>query len=742
MKRRKQIIGLLAAALAVGLAAPAPTVHAQDIEFQQVVPVRKNDAKTFRLAWDEIETGCGLDLFGAYVHELPGTGTLGTITYGMESHFVDYNMLFQSVTYEYTPQTNYLGEDVMIWKATDFENKQLHYFKCTFVVSENQPPQAFDTQVACGNDRTTKIILPYTDVDSRPFEMRINPVDGPSHGTIVVGYGPSVYYTPVLGYEGEDSFTWTMSEGAYTTVVATCTLNVGATPPSGTSRMALIVNESVYDAISNELARLEKDLRWEGHDVFVHRKTYADGEDVELAGFLKYQYTNHNLRGVILIGRQAEAVTPAVNAGVDPDIGANDRFYCIMDCDYAESYLQYNADIWLTRLRAHDLAYSVGGEAGMLKRALDANHYYRTGQLRYPHRAHWGGEETDREAISHHFDNYHGVWPAVLFKLPYHAYREGCSFYFQVWHGLDNRYGWYSGQLVSPATVHNDIFRASIATVVACYSHTYHNAVHHQIFTRHGGCVLSGNDDFDFVRGRDGVPSYPMEDMLLQGASLGEICLAKRHVSNRPCNGDLSVQVMPAPPNALPSIASLTASKMTARIGEDVVLTVSVSDPDAADHDSPYLEFEHRVEWYMNGWDYGRNDPTCITDDTQTNWTQVSHAWSTPGIRKVRALVMDEWRAVAWKEISITVVSDPPVASNDTAETAEDTPVTIPVLANDSDPAGDDISLASVADPVHGTATIDGTNVVYTPDPDWNGTDVFTYTLKDQWDVRTRQPSR
>jgi CshA-type fibril repeat protein len=77
------------------------------------------------------------------------------------------------------------------------------------------------------------------------------------------------------------------------------------------------------------------------------------------------------------------------------------------------------------------------------------------------------------------------------------------------------------------------------------------------------------------------------------------------------------------------------------------------------------------------------------------------------------------------------VDNPPPVAANDTAATNEDTPINIPVLANDSDPDGDDLSVTS-AIAANGTVVIepDGT-VTYTPNPDFNGTDTITYTITD-----------
>ncbi len=87
---------------------------------------------------------------------------------------------------------------------------------------------------------------------------------------------------------------------------------------------------------------------------------------------------------------------------------------------------------------------------------------------------------------------------------------------------------------------------------------------------------------------------------------------------------------------------------------------------------------------------------------------------------------------VATVTITVNPVNDPPVASDDSATTDENTPVTVDVLANDSDVDGDLLAVISVAAPANGTAVInpDGT-VTYTPDPDYNGPDSFGYTAAD-----------
>ena len=83
-------------------------------------------------------------------------------------------------------------------------------------------------------------------------------------------------------------------------------------------------------------------------------------------------------------------------------------------------------------------------------------------------------------------------------------------------------------------------------------------------------------------------------------------------------------------------------------------------------------------------------------------------------------------------EVTVLPVNDPPEAVDDAAETTEDTPVTIAVLANDSDPEGDPLTVAEISTPAHGAARLTGAGAVeYTPDPDYHGPDGFTYVVGD-----------
>jgi hypothetical protein len=106
--------------------------------------------------------------------------------------------------------------------------------------------------------------------------------------------------------------------------------------------------------------------------------------------------------------------------------------------------------------------------------------------------------------------------------------------------------------------------------------------------------------------------------------------------------------------------------------------------------------------------------------------------------------VTDEGGATAVKTVNVTInqQADEPVANDDFANTFEDTPVSIPVLANDTDNdidigTSDTLSIASgsISAPDHGTAIIDpenSNNILYTPQTNNNNDVTFTYQVKDE----------
>ena len=88
-------------------------------------------------------------------------------------------------------------------------------------------------------------------------------------------------------------------------------------------------------------------------------------------------------------------------------------------------------------------------------------------------------------------------------------------------------------------------------------------------------------------------------------------------------------------------------------------------------------------------------------------------------------------------KITVAAVNDAPVAQDNNAEINEDTSYTVAWtsltsdvdIATNADSIG--VSIKAADNASHGTATVTGNNIVYTPIANFNGTDSFTYTVTD-----------
>ncbi|MCV6587280.1 MAG: Ig-like domain-containing protein, partial [Marinibacterium sp.] len=115
-------------------------------------------------------------------------------------------------------------------------------------------------------------------------------------------------------------------------------------------------------------------------------------------------------------------------------------------------------------------------------------------------------------------------------------------------------------------------------------------------------------------------------------------------------------------------------------------------------------------------------------EDDQYDWHTRDLSYDTSGAVTMRNVVLD---------------SAAPTAAFDAAKTIADTAVSVDVLANDSDPDDDALSIASVTDGNNGTVTIDTSGdtdkVIYTPNAGFTGLDTFTYTASDGMGGTTTQ---
>lgn len=98
------------------------------------------------------------------------------------------------------------------------------------------------------------------------------------------------------------------------------------------------------------------------------------------------------------------------------------------------------------------------------------------------------------------------------------------------------------------------------------------------------------------------------------------------------------------------------------------------------------------------------------------------------------APVLCDTAEVSIEVVPVTTANNPPIAQDDAAQTQVDVPVSGNVLVNDDDPDGDVIilNLTPLSGPNNGSVVLLANgSFTYTPDPGFEGTDVFTYSICD-----------
>ena len=615
---------------------------------------------------------------------------------------------YSSPTYymkKYTPDSGFTGTDSFTYKARDPQGLESGTATVTINVTENVAPIANDQRfVAFANSTSEYVYLSYTDPDtqSKTFEI----LTQPAYGRLTYTNTSSGYfkYAPDTDYAGTDSFTWQMNDSMADSNTGTVEILVRqAGDPAGMT-IAVVVQGSLYPEISNEVHRLEADLSSENWTPVI--KVWGSGGVESLWNYLRSVYTDDSnwMSGAILIGYNLPKPKEA-------DI-------CYWDLTtFNQNTLQTPDDIWVSRFASADVK--------QLRNALDANHHYRTGKSRLT-RETWRCLNSGYSRNQNYLNAFLKIWDTVN-DMPNGSIstpmREGGEVIYRSDHG-------------SPSTGTGP-HQGRFCFISGCQAGKINGSVAKYQYTGFGGNLTSCASEHDTYFGYFGIDralyNYSwLSGHLNDGESWGS-CIRQTSSSARfkytgfMYYGDLSLSAKVAPTNISPVVSGLSVNTTKPATGQPVTFTVNFSDPDAAGSDSPHVDFEYQVHWYMNTYGWTKTPDYSVSDDNT-----LTHSFNTPGSYKVRAMVMDEWRAVAYAEKTITV-NTPPIASNDTATVDAGNDVSIPVLDNDTEPDNESLILDTITSaPSHGTAAVSGDNVIYTAtNAAWTGTDTFVYRVKD-----------
>lgn len=135
-------------------------------------------------------------------------------------------------------------------------------------------------------------------------------------------------------------------------------------------------------------------------------------------------------------------------------------------------------------------------------------------------------------------------------------------------------------------------------------------------------------------------------------------------------------------------------------------------------------------------------DPLTVASNTQGSKGSVSCTVAgvctyTPNTNQTGTdsfkYVVTDGTAFATGTVSVTITptNDPPAALDDSASTEQGVAVTINVVANDTDPDSDPLTVVSFTQGANGSVTCSASECTYTPNAGFSGTDSFTYVVKD-----------
>ncbi|MDP7278863.1 MAG: Ig-like domain-containing protein, partial [Candidatus Poribacteria bacterium] len=150
----------------------------------------------------------------------------------------------------YTPKADFFGSDSFTFIAND---GTLDSLPVTVSIVVNGSPVADSQELTVLSGAELVLTLTASDAESDSLTYAIK--DQPQHGTLS-GTGTDIVYTPEEGYDGEDSFTFTVNDGLSDSLPATVTITViGNQPPVAETDTVRLKEDSLgkeIDLLAND----------------------------------------------------------------------------------------------------------------------------------------------------------------------------------------------------------------------------------------------------------------------------------------------------------------------------------------------------------------------------------------------------------------------------------------------------------------------------------------------------------
>jgi hypothetical protein len=669
----------------------------------------------------------------------------------------------------YTPAAEFSGTDSFTYTLQDYEGGTDTATVTITVSVVNDAPVAVDDTATVDEDNSVTIAVLANDTDAEGNTLTVTSVSSGFHGLTVLNPDGTVTYTPLANTFGDDTFTYTISDGNSTD---TGTVTVDVTPINDPPVAVDDLKTTNEDSISvAEVLANDSDPEFQTLTIVSLTQpangtaTLKPNGTIEYQGNLNYNgpdsytYTIQDSAGATATATVSYTVLP-IN---DAPVGNDDTATVLEDGSVIVNVLANDTDVDAGTLRV--FSYAPGAHGTVTKNADETLTYTPapgfSGTDSFPYQVEDAGNLRDGAIVT---VTVTPVNDAPVAAADSATVAEDGSVTVSV--------------LANDTDPENDNLTVTAVTQGANGSVTI-NAGSTVTYTP--AANFSGTDAFTYTisdgnggtaTGTVSITVTPVNDAPAANADTatvaedGSVTVSVLANDTDPENDNLTVIAVTQGANGLVTInagSTVTYTPAANFSGSDtftytvsdgnggtatasVTVTVtSTNDTPTANPDAATVAEDGSVTVSVLANDTDpENDNLTVTAVTQgANGSVTINAGSTvtytpaanfSGSDTFTYTVSDGNGGTATGTVTITVTStnDTPTANPDAATVAEDGSVTVSVLANDTDPENDNLTVIAVTQGAHGSVTINaGSTVTYTPAANFSGTDAFTYTVSD-----------
>ena len=619
-------------------------------------------------------------------------------------------------SFTYTPDVNYNGTDTFTYRATDETSGwHMHGLFGLFggghadtanvtinITAVNDAPMAVDdnAMIAEDSEASGNVLTNDSNIDSDTSSLTAALGTGPANGTAVVNADGTFTYTPDADFNGTDTFTYTVYDGAATdSGTVTVTITPVQDAPDAVNDRATVAEDSGANVI--EVSANDADV--DGDDVTITSVTQPANGTAVINGDGTVSYTpNANYTG-------PDTFTYTVSDGLDDDTAAvTVTVTAVNDAPVAvDDQLTTNEDTPLDFTPADLLDNDSDADSAALVTFVQSPSngsltVHADGSYTYTPDANFHGIDTFRYvandgAATSNIATVTVTVTAEVENTPPVAVDDPLSTAINTPLTITE-----AGLLANDNDAEND------ALSVVLVAHPSHGTLtaspddpNAAIYTPDPG--FKGTDSFTY-RAFDGEAQSNLATVTITVGNVNNVApVAVDDPLSTAINTPLTITEAGLLANDNDAESDALSVVLVAHPSHGT-LTASPDDPNAAIY-TPDPGFKGTDSFTYRAFD----------GEAQSNLATVTITVGDPSNNAV------------------------PVANDNIYTTQEDTPLTITtadLLANDFDADDDALVLVSASPPNRGTLTYDpATNqLTYTPDAGFKGTDTFTYRISDGQD--------